>query len=152
MACPIAVSWVARCRVDFVVHRNGDSGSTRVAGSISEFRQPSSSGSAISAFLRPPPVDRTRRLGPFSPVSLSSSLSPRRIVERDALVARCTAAIPPRPHDLTSAAIARRRSRSFNRGSKTASRSAIEVYAKTFSRNLMFRRVDANRAMVPPGE
>ena len=46
---------LARDSVDFVVHRSGDSGSPRVAGSISESSTPSSSGSAISAFLRPPP-------------------------------------------------------------------------------------------------
>jgi hypothetical protein len=36
-AVSIAVSSRARCRVDFVVHRNGDSGSPRVSGSINEF-------------------------------------------------------------------------------------------------------------------
>ena len=49
----------------------------------------------------------------------------RLIVVRDVLVARCTALIPPRPHDLASVAIARRRSRSFNQGSRSAKRARI---------------------------
>ena len=57
---PIAVSSRASVRVDFVVHRSGDSGSPRVSGSMSESKFSSSSGSATSAFFRPPPGLRTR--------------------------------------------------------------------------------------------
>jgi hypothetical protein len=81
-------------------------------------------GSATSALLRPPPRARTR---PASAVSASESSSAilRRIVVLDAPVASCTAVIPPRPHDFASVASAKRRSRSFNRGSSPASRAAI---------------------------
>src|SRR6186713_741121 len=123
MSCPIAVSSRARLRVDFVVHRNGDSGSPRVPGSMRESSRSSSSGSATSAFLRPPPGARTRSTCPTG--SLSNSARPRRMVDRDAPVARCTAAMPPRPHDVASVANAKRRSRSFNRGSNPSSRDFI---------------------------
>jgi hypothetical protein len=114
MSCPIAVSSRARLRVDFVVHRNGDSGSPRVPGSMRESSRSSSSGSATSAFLRPPPGARTRSTRPTGSLSsLSNSARPRRMVDRDAPVARCTAAMPPRPHDVASVANAKRRSRSL---------------------------------------
>ena len=96
IGCPILVSSPAISRVDFVVHRNGDSGSPRVPGSIRESNTSSNSGSATSAFLRPPPGARTRR--PDRSVESSAiSLMPQRIVDRDAPVARCTALIPPHP-------------------------------------------------------
>src|SRR6187549_2872480 len=47
------------------------------------------------------------------------------LVDRDAPAARCTAAMPPRPHDVASVANAKRRSRSFNRGSNPSSRDFI---------------------------
>ena len=52
-------------------------------------------------FLRPPPGARTRR-SRFCGTSASSSFTPRRIVEADAPVARCTAAIQYRPDPKTS--------------------------------------------------
>ncbi len=75
-------------------------------------------------FLRPPPGARTRSEDHPAGVA-ASSVMPRRIVVRDALVASCMALIPPRPHDFASVASARRRSRSFKRGSRSTKRASI---------------------------
>ena len=122
MGCPAAVSSLAKFRVDFSVHRIGDSGSPRVPGSINDSNASIKPGSATFAGFRPPPAVRTR----FGPAGFSSfsSLIPRQIVDRDAPVARWTSVIPPRPHACASVASAARRSRSFSRGSKMDNRIA----------------------------
>src|SRR6266511_3719933 len=122
--CPSAVSSAASFLVDFVVHRSGDSGSPRDCGSMRESKDCRTAGSATSTLLRPPPPARTRPAIPGSSPA-SNSRTPRRMVGRDTPLARCTAAIPPRPHARASAPNAKRRSRSFNRGSSDPNREAI---------------------------
>src|SRR6266540_775498 len=122
--CPSAVSSAASFLVDFVVHRSGDSGSPRDCGSMRESKDCRTAGSATSTLLRPPPAARTRPAIPGSSPA-SNSRTPRRMVGRDTPLARCTAAIPPRPHARASAPNAKRRSRSFNRGSSDPNREAI---------------------------
>src|SRR2546423_4441362 len=124
MGWPASVNGSASLRVDFVVHRSGDSGSPRVSGSVRFSSSLNSSGLVTSAFFRPPPGARTRSDG-CSAGSLSSSILPRRIVAFDTPVASWTALIPPRPHDFASVASARRRSRSFKRGNRFAKRARI---------------------------
>src|SRR6266511_862630 len=122
--CPSAVSSAASFLVDFVVHRSGDSGSPRDCGSMRESKDCRTAESPPSTLLRPPPAARTRPAIPGSSPA-SNSRTPRRMVGRDTPLARCTAAIPPRPHARASAPNAKRRSRSFNRGSSDPNREAI---------------------------
>ena len=58
--CPVATSSPASFVVDFVVHRNDDSGSPRVTGSTNASSASHSVGSAAPAAGRPAPGRRTR--------------------------------------------------------------------------------------------
>src|SRR5215207_2321526 len=90
--------------------RSGPSGSPRAVGSTRAFRSRIRSGSAATAGLRPPPAPRTR---PAARAGASaSSRSPRPMVLVATPVARHTAAMPPYPAALASAATSNRRPRS----------------------------------------
>ena len=96
---PCRVSSAARFRVDSVVHRSGDSGSPREAGSTSASSAGRSPGSVSASFLRPPPGRRARASG--SPPA-SSSAAPAATICRLTPAARATASTPPCPSDRAS--------------------------------------------------
>ena len=89
---PWAVSSAASVRVDFAVHRSGDTGSPRSAGSMRASSAGTSPGSVSAARLRPPPGRRTRPSG-ASPAS--SSYTPDDTVASRTPAARATSRIPP---------------------------------------------------------
>ena len=116
--CPAAVSSPASVRIDFVVHRSGDSGSPRSA----RLHQPQQRRAAtrigvLGRGFRPPPdaggpgPRRRPGLQLRHPLLTVTALDPG---------ARATAAIPPWPNDRASAANASRRGRSSRCGSSAA--------------------------------
>ena len=98
--CPAAASsaTISR-RVDFVVHRNGDSGSPRDPGSTNPSRAAPKPGSVCVTGLRPPPGLRVQPSNGFPPASSSSTPTAsngHRAVPRPP---RATVLIPPWPSD-----------------------------------------------------
>src|ERR1700733_8608625 len=110
---PWRVSSPARWRVDFVVHRSGDTGSPRSSGSTRSSSAGSSPGSRSAARLRPPPGRRTR---PSGAAPESSSSTPSDTVASRTPAARATSRIPPWPSERASAPISSRRCRSSRCG------------------------------------
>ena len=113
--CPWFCSSLASFRVLLHVHRSGDSGSPRVNGSTNRSNASRIDGSDSLIDLRPPPTRRIRLLttrcrGPFT--RSRSSRTPRPIVLCDIPVAATTAATPPHPTAVASAAAHCRRTRS----------------------------------------
>ena len=94
--------------MDFDVHRNGDSGSPRVAGSTSASSASTKPGSVSVSGLRPPPERRTRPTDDASPAPPNSRTA-LDTVGSDTPAARATALIPPRPRLRASAPITTRR-------------------------------------------
>jgi hypothetical protein len=90
---PRSASAPAIFTAPFEVHRNGDSGSPRVAGATSRSSSASIPGWVSVTGLCPPPGRRTRPCSSLSPAS--SSASPRSTVDSEMSVGRTTAAIPP---------------------------------------------------------
>ena len=86
----------------FDVYLSGDSGSPRVAGSISPSKSVCNVGSFSVFFFRPPPSFRKREIGFFA--GDFNSLIPLAIVSRDIPVALETIDVPPRPIAFASAA------------------------------------------------
>jgi len=107
----------------------GDIGSPRVSGSTNASNAPTSSGSHSVNRGRPAPGRRTRPASSLVP-SRNSAI-PRTTVFLPIPVARTTAAIPPRPCDLASAAAHRRRDRSFNNPCINPYRSRIALSSIT---------------------
>src|SRR6185437_15543526 len=108
----------ARCDVDLVVHRSGDSGSPRDPGSTSASSASTSAGSACSTAGRPAPAPRTR---PSGSIPCSSSRAPRDTVSALAPTAPATSLTPPRPIARASAPSSNRHCRSFRCGLISAS-------------------------------
>lgn len=81
------------------VHRSGDIGSPRVAGSTNRSKDSASPGSATVARRRPPPATLSRDPTTASGSSLraASSAKPLTIVLGDIPIARLTARTPPHP-------------------------------------------------------
>src|ERR1019366_582248 len=102
------------------VHKSGDCGSPRVVGSTRERRSSMRLASIALIGLRPPPNRRTRSASTAPPAR--NSLSARPTVLRASPVARDTAAIPPCPAVIASAAANRRRPRSSSTGSSASNR------------------------------
>jgi hypothetical protein len=120
---PRACSSAARFRRLFAVQRSGRSGSPRLSPSTSRSRSPSNVGSFSVRRLRPAP-DRRTRPGPGETPEASSA-RPRLIVEGAIPVARATAAVPPRPNELASAAAHNRNPRSSSSPTSSRNRSPI---------------------------
>ena len=118
--CPAAASSACSRRVDFVVHRNGDSGSPRDPGSTNASRAAPKPGSVCVTGLRPPPGLRV----PPTVLPASSSSTPRETVTALTPAARATVLIPPWPSDRASAPISSRRCRSSRCGSSAANLAA----------------------------
>lgn len=115
---PSACSSSASVRVDFDVHRNGDCGSPRVAGSTSASNAPANDGSVSVSGGRPAPARRTLPAGAPACGS-SSSLIAAVTVVRDTPAARATADTPPRPNARASTPSHNRRCRSSKNGAIT---------------------------------
>jgi hypothetical protein len=95
--CPCRVSSPARCRSDFVVHRNGDSGSPRSPGSTSASSAAGSCVSCCSALLRPPPSRRTRPPGIFAALQLEHALAHGGLADPSSLGDNPNPAMPEQP-------------------------------------------------------
>ena len=91
-SCPAVVSSSARRDVDFVVHRNADSGSPRVSGATKPSNAGTRPGSTTSAAGRPAPTARTR---PSGTTPDSNSRAPRDTVSAFTFAAPATSFIPP---------------------------------------------------------
>ena len=104
----------------FVVHRNGDSGSPRVPGSMSRNESGSNAGSCSVSRWRPPPGRRRRPAGRRS--DSARSCNPRRMVDRPSPVTSETSVTPPYPKARASAAAARRLVHSLNSSCKASHR------------------------------
>ncbi len=126
---PWARNSAARLRRLFAVQRNGCSGSPRDSPSSSRSRSASSVGSVSVSGLRPAPGRRTRPAPGDSPDA--SSTRPRRIVEGAIPVARATAAVPPRPSAVASAAAHSRSARSSSSPASSLNRSPIAASSAT---------------------
>ena len=81
ISCPIPTSATRNFPRLLDVHRSGDSGSPRVAGSISRSRSSTTNGSVSTTGRRPPPDRRTCPRSTRSPDSTSAS--PRRTVSSE---------------------------------------------------------------------
>ena len=110
---PCAVRVEARARNDSVVHRNGETGSPRVCGSISDSSAGSRRGSVSVRRLRPAPGARTRRVGEEQP---ANSAIPRAMVAVLVPEAAATLTIPPQPRAVAALARYNRRRRSSRCG------------------------------------
>src|SRR5664280_2297746 len=110
--CPALVNSSARCTVDFVVHRNADSGSPRVSGSTNSSTAATRSGTLSSAAGRPAPGARTR---PSGTTPDSNSCAPRDTVSALAFAAVATTFIPPYPIARASAPSSSRNARSSSK-------------------------------------
>ena len=121
-SCPALVSSPARCDVDFVVHRNADSGSPRVSGATNPSNAGDNPGSAACALGRPAPGARTR---PSGRAPDSNSCAPRDTVSALAFAAAATSFIPPKPIARASAPSSNRQARSSRNGLISANLAAI---------------------------
>jgi hypothetical protein len=126
--CPTLVNSSASRTVDFVVHRNTDSGSPRVPGPTSSSNAGTRSGSSASTLGRPAPGARTR---PSGTTPDSNSCAPRETVSAFALAAAATTFFPPYPIARASAPNNSRPARSSRNGLISASRAAIRSCSAT---------------------
>ncbi len=126
--CPWEVSSVARCRVDFVVHRSGDMGSPRMSGSTRASNAGRSPEFRSATRLRPPPGRRIRPSGAWPE---SNSVTPVETVASRTPAARATSLIPTWPSARASAPISNRRCRSSRCGNIAVNLAANQAWVSS---------------------